>query len=185
MPEDFGADVGATERMVRQWQERATEKAERFGRMQAEIEAISVTESSEDGAVSVTVGSDGTLRDLHLAEHAANRSMSKLSSEIMRAVRCARSRLPELMRQAAAETVGTEDPAVQHVLSKARESFPEPPAEEQPDEPRTPGAGVREMHLGPEDEDAAEPGPERSARSRRPEEPDDDDDDFENRSFLR
>ncbi|WP_019853098.1 YbaB/EbfC family nucleoid-associated protein [Actinopolyspora mortivallis] len=186
MPEDFGAEVGAAERMVRQWQERATEKAERFGRMQAEIEAISVTEASEDGAVRVTVGSDGTLRDLNLAEHAANRSMSKLSTEIMRVLRCARSRLPELMRQAAAETVGTEDPAVQHVLSKARESFPEPPAEDAPEGPPTPGPGVREMRLGPEDEDGAEPTPERSARSRpQPEEPDDDDDDFENRSFLR
>ncbi|NYH80233.1 DNA-binding protein YbaB [Actinopolyspora biskrensis] len=184
MTEDFGRDVGAAERMVREWQERASEKAERFGRMQAEIEDISVTESSSDGAVRVTLGSDGILRDLSLSDHAANRPMSKLAAEIMRAVRSAQSRIPELMRQAAADTVGTEDPAVQHVLSRARESFPEPPESEESDEPRTSGAGVREMNLGPDDDDEAASAPEGSARSwQRPEESDDDD--FEGRSFLR
>ncbi|WP_344133856.1 hypothetical protein [Saccharopolyspora halophila] len=34
MPEDFGTDIRATEQLVRQWQERAAEKAERYGRMQ-------------------------------------------------------------------------------------------------------------------------------------------------------
>lgn len=182
MTEDFGRDVGAAERMVREWQERASEKAERFGRMQAEIEDISVTESSSDGAVRVTLSSNGILRDLSLSDQAANRSMSKLAAEIMRAVRSAQSRIPELMRQAAADTVGTEDPTVQHVLSQARENFPEPPESE---EPRTSGPGVREMNLGPEDDDGAVTAPESSARSRqRPEEPDEDEG-FEGRSFLR
>ncbi|MCA1191115.1 MULTISPECIES: YbaB/EbfC family nucleoid-associated protein [unclassified Saccharopolyspora] len=177
MPED----ISAAERMVREWQERATEKAEKFGRMQAQIEQISVTESSRDGAVRVTVGSSGMLDDLVLAENAGNRPMAKLAGEIMRTVRLAQSKLPERMQEAAASTVGEGDEAVRHMLGQAKRFFPEPP--EEPEEPpRRPG--VQEMRIGPED-DGPRP-PRRPNRAPRRPGPDDfDDEDFSRGSFLR
>lgn len=164
--------------MVRDWQDRATEKAEKFGRMQARIEQISVTESSRDGAVRVTVGSSGMIENLVLAEHAGNRPMAKLSAEIMRVVQLAQSKLPERMQQAAADTVGEDDKAVRHMLGQAARFFPEAP-EEPDDAPKRPG--VQEMRVGTDEEPAqrAQRGPSRRA-------PDDfDDDDFSRGSFLR
>lgn len=171
-------DISATERMVRDWQERATEKAEKFGRMQAQIEQLSVTERSRDGAVEVTVGSSGMIENLVLAESAGNRPMAKLSAEIMRVVRLAQSKLPERMRQAAADTVGEDDEAVRHMLGQATRFFPEAP--EEPAEPAK-RPGVQETRVG-----SGEDRPQRPARRPSRPAPDDfDDDDFSRGSFLR
>ncbi|WP_210435609.1 YbaB/EbfC family nucleoid-associated protein [Saccharopolyspora sp. ASAGF58] len=194
MSEDFGRDIGAAERMVQQWQERAAEKAEKFGRMQQEIEQISATETSRDGSIQVTVGSNGILQNIQLTENANNRPMAKLGTEIMRAVQAAQAKIPELMQQAVASTVGLDDSAAQHVLGEARKNFPEPPAAEEEAQQR--GSGVPEMQFGVEDdyEESRQqqppqrpaapppPPPPRPVRRR----PDDfDDDDFSDRSFLR
>ncbi|WP_188988738.1 YbaB/EbfC family nucleoid-associated protein [Saccharopolyspora thermophila] len=184
MPEDFGADIGAAERMVREWQERAAEKAEKFGRMQQRIEQISVTESSRDGAIQVTISSAGILQGLELSDKAGNRPMATLANEIMRVVQAAQSRIPELMQRAVADTVGLDDPAAQHVVGQARRYFPEPPEDEA--EPQRRAAGVQEMGLDTEDD--YEP-PQRPTPPQRPAPhrgPDDfDDDDFSSGSFLR
>ncbi|MEV0703042.1 YbaB/EbfC family nucleoid-associated protein [Saccharopolyspora sp. NPDC050389] len=190
-------DIGAAERMVQQWQERAAEKAEKFGRMQQEIEQISVTESSRDGAIQVTIGSNGILQNLQLSENASNRPMAKLAAEIMRSVQTAQAKIPDLMQRAVADTVGLEDSAAQHVLGEARKNFPEPPADE--NGPQQRDASLPEMQFGVEDDyeeppqrqqppqrPAAPPSPpppqQRPSRRR----PDDfDDDDFSGGSFLR
>ncbi|GGI79388.1 hypothetical protein GCM10011581_15700 [Saccharopolyspora subtropica] len=192
MHEDFGTDIGAAERMVREWQERAAEKAEKFGRMQQRIEQISVTESSRDDAIQVTVGSNGILRNLQLSEKAGNRPMAKLSAEIMRLVQAAQAKLPDLMEQAVADTVGLDDPAAQHVVGRAREQFPDPPEDE--DEPRRPGSGVQEMRFGIDDDEEPQQRPRPTAPQQRKQPPapprrrgpdDFDDEDFSSGSFLR
>lgn len=171
--------------MVREWQQRATEKAEKFGQMQAAIQSITVTESSQDGAVQVTVGSNGILQDLQLSDSAANRSMSALASEIMRTVQKAQAKLPELMQEAAASTVGLEDSAVQHVLGKAREAFPQPPEEQDDGAQRY--SGPQEIGFDEqEDVEQSAPDARRSGpQCRRPDDFDDDDEDFSDQSFLR
>lgn len=183
--------------MVRQWQDRAAEKAEKFGRMQQEIEQLSVTESSRDGAIQVTIGSNGILRNIQLSEGAANRPMPKLAAEIMRAIQAAQAKIPDLMQRAVADTVGLEDTAAQHVLGAARKNFPQPP-EDEDDGPQSRAGGLQDMRFGVEDDyeeplepqrrqpqarpSAPPPQPQRPARRR----PDDfDDDDFSGRSFLR
>lgn len=190
MSEGLGGDIGATERMVQQWQERAAEKAEKLARMQQEIEQLSVTEVSRDGAVEITVKSNGIVQNVQLAESAANRPMAKLSAEIMRTIQAAQAKLPELMQQAVADTIGLEDSAAQHVLSEARRNFPAPP---QDDEDGHQGrGGVREMQFRVEDDDHDAPPrrqpPQRPGRPPRPgrRNPEDfDDDDFSGGSFLR
>ncbi|MEV0086982.1 YbaB/EbfC family nucleoid-associated protein [Saccharopolyspora sp. NPDC050642] len=189
-------DIGAAERMVQQWQERAAEKAEKFGRMQQEIEQIAVTETSRDGAIQVTIGSNGILQSLQLSENASNRPMAKLAAEIMRAVQTAQAKIPELMQQAVAGTVGLEDSAAQHVLGEARKNFPEPPADE--DGPQGRESGVPEMQFGLEDDyeepqqrqqppqrPATPPPPQQQPRPSRRRPDDFDDDDFSGGSFLR
>jgi len=175
--EDFGRDIGAAERMVREWQDRAAEKAEKFNRLQQQVEQISVTESSRDGAIRVTVASTGMLQDLQLADNANNRPMPRLGAEIMRLVQQAQAKIPGQMQQAVEGTVGLADSAAQHVLDQARKHFPEPPPEEEP--PR----GARPNEIRPAAEDDHQPPQRRQSPGRR--RPDDFDDDFGNGSFLR
>jgi DNA-binding protein YbaB len=175
--EDFGRDIGAAERMVREWQDRAAEKAEKFNRLQQQVEQISVTESSRDGAIRVTVASTGMLQDLQLADNANNRPMPRLGAEIMRLVQQAQAKIPGQMQEAVEGTVGLADSAAQHVLDQARKHFPEPPPEEEP--PR----GTRSNEIRPAVEDDYQPPQRRQSPGRR--RPDDFDDDFGNGSFLR
>jgi DNA-binding protein YbaB len=175
-------DISATERMVAEWQQRAAERASKFDAMREQVEQISVTESTGDGAVRVTIGSNGILQDIQIGDSAGKRPMSQLSSEIMRTVQKAQSRIPELMQQAVADTVGTEDTAAQHMLDEARRNFPEAPEE---DEPRS-SPGVQEMDLGIEDDEA--PPPRQATPPPRPApraDEDDEDDDWSDGSFLR
>ncbi|MCI2416236.1 YbaB/EbfC family nucleoid-associated protein [Saccharopolyspora sp. K220] len=118
--------------------------------MQQEIEQLSVIESSRDGAVEVTIGSNGILQNLQLAENAGNRPMAELAAEITRAVQAARAKIPDLMRRTVADTVGLEDTAAQHVLTEARKNFPLPPEDEDAQQQR--GSGVQEMQFGVEDD---------------------------------
>lgn len=177
MAEDFGRDIGAAERMVREWQDRAAEKAEKFNRLQQQVEQISVTESSRDGAIQVTVASTGMLQNLQLADNADNRPMPRLGAEIMRLVQQAQAKIPGQMQEAVEGTVGLADSAAQHVLDQARKHFPEPPPEEEP--PR----GTRSNEIRPATEDDHQPPQRRQSPGRR--RPDDFDDDFGNGSFLR
>ncbi|WP_406688617.1 YbaB/EbfC family nucleoid-associated protein [Saccharopolyspora sp. ID03-671] len=183
MAEDFGRDIGAAERMVREWQDRAAEKAEKFTRLQQQVENIAVTESSRDGAIRVTVASSGMLQDLQLADNADNRPMARLGADIMRLVQQAQAKIPGQMQQAVEDTVGMGDSAAQHVLDQARRHFPEPPPEE---EPPARGGGRNEIRTPVED--TAQPPrrpqpPQQSPGRRRPD--DFDDEDFGNGSFLR
>ncbi|CAM06013.1 YbaB/EbfC DNA-binding family protein [Saccharopolyspora erythraea NRRL 2338] len=189
----FG-DTSATERMVREWQERATERAEKFNRMSEQVEQISVTESSRDGTVELTVASNGILTGIHIAESASARPMSQLSSEIMHTLRVAQSRIPELMERAVADTVGSDDSAGQHIVGRLRARFPEPPEEDQDDQVRSRRTGVQEMDYRVEDdyEPPSRPAPPRQAPGHAPSRPpqrrrpdDDFDEDYGSGSFLR
>lgn len=182
MTEGIERSIADTERMVRDWEERAAEKAEKFGQMQQQIEQIVVTESSRDGAIQVTVNSSGMLQSLQLEESAGSRPMAKLGAEIMRTVQLAQSKVPELVQQAVNDTVGMADPAAAHMVSESRRFFPEPPEDEE--EPsRT--SGLQEMDVPMEDDYEPPPKPPQQPPRRRPVENVDDDDDFGSGSFLR
>ncbi|KAA5833726.1 YbaB/EbfC family nucleoid-associated protein [Saccharopolyspora hirsuta] len=167
--------------MVREWQERAAEKAEKYGQLQQQIEQIVVTESSRDGAIQVTVNSSGILQSLELTESASSRPMAKLGAEIMRTVQLAQSKVPDLVQQVVDDTVGMDDSAAAHMVSESRRFFPEPPEDEE-EQSRT--SGLREMEVPMEDDYEPPPKPPQQPPRRRPVE-DFDDDDFGSGSFLR
>ncbi|PXY19462.1 YbaB/EbfC family nucleoid-associated protein [Prauserella muralis] len=189
--------VDASERMVDDWTRKIQEQAQRYQAMAARVEDISVTETSPDKAVQVTINSKGLLTDLSISESAQGRRMAELSMQIMRTVQAAQSRIPERLQQAMAETIGTQDQAATKVFEDAKRLFPEPPQ----DEPAPP-APDRELRFGPEDDEpppAAPPRhqappstPPQSPQAPQPPQPrprrrpsaDDDDDDFGGRSIL-
>ncbi|XVS62832.1 YbaB/EbfC family nucleoid-associated protein [Actinosynnema sp. CA-299493] len=189
MPED----IGASERMLGQWQQSIEQKAERYQQMAARVQGMTISEASRDGSVKLTIGSNGILTNLEIAESARDKRMAEVSAEVMRTLQRAQSRIPELLQQAMAETIGTQDETANVLFDQAKRNFPTPPHEE----PAPPPAG-REMRFGIEDDDtparptprSAPPSPPPSTPpsapppSRRPPRGPDEDDDFGGQSFL-
>ncbi|MDR6595739.1 YbaB/EbfC family nucleoid-associated protein [Saccharothrix longispora] len=180
MPED----VGASERMLGRWQQDIERKAERYQEMAARVQGLSISETSRDGSVRLTIGSNGILTHLEIAESARDKRMAEVSAEVMRTLQRAQSRIPELLQQAMAETIGTGDRTADALFDEARRTFPAPPHEDVPPPPPV----DREMRFGIEDDTPRQPpGPPRPTQPpppRRHARPDDEDDDFGGRSFL-
>ena len=110
------------------WQEQVAENARRHSELSERLARTSVTETSRDGMVRVTVAADGSLTDLVLAEPGRPVPMAELATRIMGCVRRARARIPDLIAQAMTETVGR-DESTDLVLADARTRFPPAPAE--------------------------------------------------------
>lgn len=187
MPED----IGASERMLSQWQQSIEQKAERYQEMATRVQGLTISESSRDGSVRLTIGSNGILTHLEIAESARDKRMAEVSAEVMRTLQRAQARIPELLQQAMAETIGTQDETANVLFSEAKRNFPAPPADDAPPPPVNP-----ELRFGIEDDDTApppHPAPPTSPpppasppppSPRRPARRPDEDDDFGGQSFL-
>ena len=117
-------------RMVDDWERDATEKAARFQEMARQVEQVSITESVAGGAVRVTVGHNGLPTDIAMTEQVLRMTPDEIAANVMAGIRKAQSRYPERLGEILAETVGTEDPAAQHILVTAERNFP-PVADEE------------------------------------------------------
>jgi DNA-binding protein YbaB len=166
-------------RMVDDWERDATEKAARFQRMAEQVEQVTITESVANGAVSVTVGSNGLPTNIAMTDGVRSMEPEQIAGNVMAAMRKAQARYPERLAEILAETVGTDDPAARHILAKAEESFPSVPDEEEDGEPRA----KERMNIGDVEED--EPTPPRPAQPPRPASTDRGDEDFGDESIFR
>ena len=88
------------------------------------VSALVVTESSQDGAVTVEVGADGTVRGLVLRDR--GHPVDHYASVILDCLSRAQARIPGLVAQAVEKTVGAADPGATMVLADLRKRFPEP-----------------------------------------------------------
>jgi hypothetical protein len=111
------------------WGRQIAENVRRSEELFRRVTAMSITEASRDGTVRVTVSANGVLTDVVLTERRQFAPMAQVGAEIMRCVRRAQARIPELMRQAMAETMGTPDAGAQQVLADAQARFPAAPPE--------------------------------------------------------
>lgn len=177
--------VDASEQMIEGWTKQLQQTAARYQAMAERMQGQTVTERSKDGAVEVTVDAKGLLKNLVLADSAAGKKMADVSAEVMRLVQRAQARIPELLQQAAAETVGGDETA-ETLVADAQRTFPAPPVEEQAE-----SASDRVRRFLPEDAEetgAPAPPPTRPAgpptpppspqQQRRRRSSSDDDDDF-------
>ncbi|MFL6144413.1 MAG: YbaB/EbfC family nucleoid-associated protein [Labedaea sp.] len=114
------------------WERRVAETAQRYRLLQERLAQLSITESSGDGAVKVTVSAGGQLTGLVLRERWRPEPLDAIADEVMACVRRAQARIPELLRQAMFDTVGDQDPNTHLLLDDARRRFPE----QEPKEPR-------------------------------------------------
>lgn len=121
--------IDASEQMVEGWTKQLQQTAARYQAMAERMQGQTVTERSKDGSVEVTVDAKGLLKNLVLADSAAGKKMADVSAEVMRLVQRAQARIPELLQQAAAETIGG-DQTAETLVADAQRTFPAPPAEE-------------------------------------------------------
>jgi hypothetical protein len=122
------------EQWVRDQEQRSARLVAEAERVREELASTVVTETSRDGAVSLTVNPGGILTDLRLGRTASDLSLLKLASAIMdtyrRAIGTAADRTTEIM----AGLIG-EDSDTMHFL---RTALP-PPENETPRRRRWPG----------------------------------------------
>ncbi|GLZ29443.1 hypothetical protein Lesp02_16330 [Lentzea sp. NBRC 105346] len=176
MPED----IAESERMVSQWEQSVRERADRYQAMATRVQGMSISERSSDGSIELTIGSNGILQNLVINESAREKRMAEVSGEIMRLLQRAQSRIPEILQEAMAETIGTQDETANVLFNEAKKNFPAPPAEEEP-----PQADRRNEISFNEDEaerQSTRPAQPPAPPRRRP--PTDDDDDFGGESVL-
>jgi hypothetical protein len=126
---DPEAELAAVEEMVTDWEHKGQERLARVQEVTERMAGLSVTETSADGVVSVTVGSNGLPTDIVLTDEAKQQPMAAVSATIMATLRQAQSRIPGLMAQAATDLGLAGDTVVAHLLQTAEQSFPSPAEE--------------------------------------------------------
>src|SRR6187551_2475076 len=96
------------------WQRKLSDDARRFQDLHDRVSRMSVTETSRDGLIKVTVSSSGALTELEMPG-----SLAGVAAGVLECVRRAQSRIPELLRETAAQTVGADDVGVRLLVDDA------------------------------------------------------------------
>ncbi|MCR6490266.1 YbaB/EbfC family nucleoid-associated protein [Amycolatopsis sp. OK19-0408] len=161
-------DPEETIRRMDDWAAGFAAKAERYQAAQEQTDRLRLTATSGDGAVSVTVGADGTVTDLTFSNKVKSFPLEELSRQILTTMRRAQSGIAERVAGVMAEQLGDEDRETRTLLlDNLRGRFPDPdepdepapPAEPDPVPPSpsggaaTPPASPPRRPAGPEDED--------------------------------
>jgi DNA-binding protein YbaB len=132
----LGGDPAQVERDVDQWVESLQQRADRMRELHAQVERIRVTETSENGAVTVTVDANGVPVDIRFTDRASQVPPTELGPLVMGCLRTAHSHIAGLVREAASVAVGDDLPETRQMLVDSyRERFGEAAPEPAP-EPR-------------------------------------------------
>lgn len=172
----YGDQPSAAQRQVEEWAAQVAQKAERYQAMQARVAGITVTESSSDGAVRLTVGSSGVMTDLELSDRATQQPARQLAAQIMDTMRRAQGRLSGQVAEVMQASVGDDQETVTAVVSSYQQRFPAQPEDE------APAAGGQQMRIGDVEQDER---PRTAPPPRRWRPPGQNDDDGWDRPLLR
>jgi DNA-binding protein YbaB len=111
-----GQDLGDAARMVDDWQARIEARAAQARELASRLGALTASARSDDGLVSVTVGSSGAITRLELKEGIRDRPAAETERAILAAVRAAQASLMAAVTAVAAETVGADSETGQAVI---------------------------------------------------------------------
>lgn len=160
-----GMDPTQAGQEMASWAEQLQAKARTFTELQQRMTRLSATATSADGAVRVTVDSQGIPTELTVTDQGRGASPAQLSAQLMACLRKAQAQLSDQVQELVHDTIPGDDPDGERVVGSYRDRFPgEPESEPEPD------AGV--LDVGQLDGEEAPPPP-----PRRPERRDDDGDD--------
>ncbi|MFD4639627.1 YbaB/EbfC family nucleoid-associated protein [Lentzea sp. NPDC058436] len=124
--------------MMRQWNEQIQAKLKQADEMKQVANAVSVTQRSSDGSVSVTVDQNGIVSALDLTDAALRKQPAQLSADILGAMRTAQAQIAAKMQEAMAPIIGGDSATMDALMGGYHERFPEPPPVEPPARPTGP-----------------------------------------------
>jgi sugar (pentulose or hexulose) kinase len=126
---DFGMEEA--ERWLADWTASVSQTAEQAKRLSDRVAALSASAQNDDG-VRVAVDATGQITELILTERSLRLSPTQLASGILDTMRKAQRKLPQLVAEAAGETVGADSSSASAVVSAFERRFPAP----EPDDDR-------------------------------------------------
>lgn len=125
---DDEAQLDAAEQMIDDWEAGFAKRAAQAKELSQRLGALTVSMSSEDGAVTVTVASSGALTDLSLIERVKDQPADRIAAQILAVIRSAQAELGRQVAAAVGSTVGANSPTGKAVLaSYARQTPPARP----------------------------------------------------------
>jgi hypothetical protein len=101
-----GRDLDDAARLVDDWQAGIEARAAQARELASRLGALTASASSDDGLVSVTVGSSGGITDLELKEGIRERPAAETARAILATVRAAQTSLTAAAAAVTVETVG-------------------------------------------------------------------------------
>jgi DNA-binding protein YbaB len=108
------------------WVTAAREKAQRYRSVQADTSQVSITETSKDGLVTVTVDANGTMTDLRLTDRVRELSGQQVAAAVLATVRRANAKIPERIAEILRDRAADDRATIDAVLANYRSRFPEP-----------------------------------------------------------
>ncbi|HEX4724407.1 MAG TPA: YbaB/EbfC family nucleoid-associated protein [Pseudonocardiaceae bacterium] len=136
----------ATDGALDSWVADAEAMAVRYQQLATDVDKVSVSETTPDGLITVTVNSGGLLTDLRITERATGMPGPKIAAGVLWAMRRAQSRIAVQVAEVMRSTLGEDTAMVDAVMNRYQDSFPAPVEQVRPpvvDEVRI-GNDVRE-----------------------------------------
>ncbi|MGF6883931.1 hypothetical protein ABIA39_003827 [Nocardia sp. GAS34] len=114
------------------WAQDLEGRAELYQDLHGRMAGLSVTETSRDDAITVTIDHTGVPTDLYLAEGARGRARAQLATQIMDCLRRAQATLRREVQAMVLDTVGDDDTGTA-VMDQYARRFPDPELAESED----------------------------------------------------
>jgi YbaB/EbfC DNA-binding family len=112
-----GRDLDEAARMVDDWQAGIAARAAQARELASRLGALTASADSDDGLVSVTVGSSGGITDLELREGIRERPAAETARAILTTLRAAQASLTAAVRDVTAEIVGADSETGKAVIA--------------------------------------------------------------------
>lgn len=147
---DFAGDPGQAGRGLIEWAEQLQRKAQTYRGLQHEMSQLTVTETSADGMVRVSVDAQGVPTELTLTDRARAGDPARLSAELMTCLRRAHSTLAAQVQDLVAASVPDGgDGAAARIVASYRTRFPDIPED-------APGRPARTTRRPDDDDDLSQ-----------------------------
>lgn len=113
------------EQWLAEWSSSVNARADAARRLAEQVQSMTSTGTAMDGLVRVTVGGNGQVVDVVIAERAGRVSMARVSAAVMTAMRRAQAGLVAGVRDAVDATVGADSETGRAVAASFAERFPD------------------------------------------------------------
>lgn len=128
-----GGDLGAdTDAALDRWVADAEAMAARYQQLSVDVQRVTVSETTPDGLITVTVNSSGLVTDVRITERATGMPGPRIAQGVLWAMRRAQSRIAAQVAEIMQTTMGDDTAMMDAVMNRYAEQFPAPPEPTRP-----------------------------------------------------